>query len=1060
MNGKHMLKRFGALFLCLVLFVSLLPAGGSADSFPFKAPKLVSLEKQGDALVLTWEKVAGAPSYGVWRKTDGGGWQSIAQKVAGPTYKDTDITGGKTYTYTVRCLNADGSRGSWFDEAGLSKYYEWPCATPTLISGLATGNSFIVKWNAVSGAASYALWRKDNGSGWQHVKSGVKETSFTDYNVQSGHTYTYTVRAQNGSGKIVSWFDTTGVTGTVTNSSWAYATPVLKSATYVDGGVQITWDAVKNAPLYGVWRKTNGGAWQRIATTTATSYKDTTTHSGNSYLYTVRIQDKDGKMLSWFDPAGIAPASSSFATPKLQSVTNTANGVQFVWDPVAGVRQYVVFRRDGSGGWHAIKSGVKTNSYLDTDVRSGVDYTYTVRCLNDAGQWASWFESPGLSIRYFPCATPDFTLTSTKEGMKISWPAISGVNSYRIYRMNNGNWVWIGSTSSTTFTDKQVVSGTSYTYAVRCQTADTKTVLSWFNVKSETYYGDINIVTKLSYGENTDGYTDDQFLRGRSVVVEWRDVQGAEAYRIFRKANGGTQWKALTGPTCPYPDVTKSKPRLFIDTQVVSGTTYTYTVRAIDGDGKFVGEVDTVGKSILYYDAPDILETTADVDGITVTWHPVAGIRMYQVYRKITTGGGWDLIGSTPDLFFTDKNVVPQKEYQYTVRCVGADGVTLVSGFDRVAEAGRTTAKWLNTPVLVSATLKENTVTLVWMGVDLANRYEVLRRLNDESWQHIAYVDSTSNGEISYEDVFSSMVSGATYSYTVCCVSGTKQISSYNKDGLQVRFYEVPRITKLENKANGVYLEWNATDFSNSYTIYRKTGDNNWERVGNSTVSNFTDTTAVNSLTYVYAVSSTDEGSSLSSDFFKDNRVSDSITYFKIPELVSIAIEGNGLRIKWAAVDGITDYRVYRKAPGESTTYFDVSGSNEYYDTSVNSGTTYTYSVRCKSGSGIVSEYDSNLLQQLYLSTPVLGTTFATSNAVKVSWNAVVGADSYQIYRKDKDGNTGWDWVGSVAANVVDYTDTNEVRAGQEYVYTVRAKKGDVVSDFDATGLTVLTPVS
>ncbi len=1059
MNGINNWKRVSALLLCLVLFASLLPVSALA-AFEFDPPKLVSIEKQGDALVLTWEKVSGAASYGVWRQTNGGSWTSIAQGVSGPTYKDTTVSGGNTYKYTVRCMNSAGKIASWFDATGLSYYFDWPCATPTLVSGLATGNSFILKWNAVSGASSYSIWRKDNSGPWKLVKSGVKGTSYTDTNVESGHTYTYTVRCLDSSGKIVSYFDTTGVSGTISNSSWAYSTPVLKSATYDSGGIQITWDAVKNAPYYGIWRKTNGGAWQRIGKTTSTTYKDTSAKSGNSYIYTVRVQDKNGKVLSWFDTTGISPTSTTFSTPKLQSVANTSAGVELVWDPVAGARKYIVFRRDGTGPWHAIKSGVTTNSYVDSNVKSGIDYTYTVRCLNSAGQWASGFESPGLTIRYFPHATPDFTLTSTAEGMKIAWPAVSGISSYRIYRINDGKWVWIDSTNTNSYVDKQVVSGNDYTYAVRCQTADHKTLLSWFESNTETYYGNINIITKVSYGEDVTGYTDAQFLRGRSVVVEWRNIQGADSYRIFRKANNAAQWQALTGPTCPYADVPGTDPHLFIDNQVVSGTTYKYAVRAIDSSGAFVGEYDTVGKTILYYDAPDIYETIADVDGITVSWNPVLGITQYQVYRKITTAEGWDLIGSTSDLYFTDKDIIPQTEYQYTVRCVGSDGKTLVSGFDRVAEAGRTTASWLNTPVLKNAELYENTVTLTWLGVDLASRYEVLRRLNDESWQHIAYVNDTTNGEISYQDVFSSTVSGAVYSYTVRCVdSYDNPISNYDKDGLQIRFYEVPRITKLINKTDGVYVEWNTTVNTNSYTIYRKNGDNNWIRIGTSTVNHFTDTTAVNSLTYVYAISSTDEGSSLSSDFFKDNRVSDAITYYKTPELVSVKIEGNGLKIKWAAVDGITDYRLYRKVVGqEGVVCIDVSG-NEYYDTTVDSGTTYTYTVRCMVATDVVSEYDSNLLKQLYLSVPTPATiTAPSSNSVRITWDAVVGAEYYQIYRKDKDGN--WEWIKTVSANVVDYTDTNEIRAGQEYVYTIRAKSGDVISDFDATGLTIMTPIS
>ena len=1040
MNGTNRLKRLSALLLCAVLFLSLLPVGSYAADFKYSPPTLVSLEKQGASLVITWNKVSGVSSYGVWRKTDGGAWTSIAQRVSGPSYKDTTISGGHNYTYTVRCLDGNGNRISWFDEAGLSYYYDWPYPTPTLVSGTATGNSFTVKWNAVSGASYYAIFRKDNGSSWQTVKRKATGTSYTDYNVKGGHTYVYTVRVEDSNGKFQSWFNASGVSGTISNSSWNYSTPVLKSATWVSGGVEIKWDAVKNAPKYAVYRKTNGGGWQRIGVTTATSYTDKTTNSGNSYIYTVRVLDKNDKFASWFDETGISPSSgTTYATPKLQSVANTGSGVKFIWDPVPGARRYTVFRRDNGGSWHAVNRSVTTNSYVDGSVKAGVTYRYTVRVTNDAGQLVSGFESPGLEIRYWPCAAPNFTLTSTKEGMKISWNGVSGASSYRVFRKNNGTWVSIASVSGTSYVDKQVVSGKDYTYAVRCQDGS-KNLLSWFNQKTATYYGEINIVTSLSYGADA---------TGRNIVLEWRNVEGAASYRIFRKADDASEWKTLA-------DVATS-PRKYTDSQVVSGTKYTYTVRAMNASGKYVGEYDSVGKSILYYDAPDIIEAVADNDGITLTWNPVLGITKYQVYRKITTAAGWDLIGSTSDLFFTDTNVAPQTEYQYTVRCLSNDGKTLLSGFSIVERAK---AKWLNTPVLVSIKLDENTVSLTWMGVDLANRYEILRKQADEGWKHVDYVTDSSNGEITYQDVFPNMVSGATYWYTVrCCDALDAPISNYDKEGLSISFYEIPIITKLENHTDGVYLEWNVTDGTATYQIYRKNGDNNWIKIGTSSTTSFTDTTAVNSLTYVYAVSSKDEGDNLISSHFKDNRVSDQITYYKTPELISVKIEGNGLRVKWAPVDAVTDYRLYRKTVGvDGTDYFDVSAT-EYYDTTVESGKTYTYTVRCKDGSGIVSEYESNLLKQLFLSVPAMGTISATTNSVTVTWNAVVGAESYKIYRKDVD-HAGWFTVGSVSASVVDFKDTNEIREAQEYAYTVRAVNGDVESDFDATGLTILTPTA
>ena len=63
MKGKNLLKRLSAMLLCAVLFLSLLPVGNAA--FTLSAPTLVSVEKQGESLVITWNKVDGAASYGV-----------------------------------------------------------------------------------------------------------------------------------------------------------------------------------------------------------------------------------------------------------------------------------------------------------------------------------------------------------------------------------------------------------------------------------------------------------------------------------------------------------------------------------------------------------------------------------------------------------------------------------------------------------------------------------------------------------------------------------------------------------------------------------------------------------------------------------------------------------------------------------------------------------------------------------------------------------------------------------------------------------------------------------
>ena len=72
------------------------------------------------------------------------------------------------------------------------------------------------------------------------------------------------------------------------------------------------------------------------------------------------------------------------------------------------------------------------------------------------------------------------------------------------------------------------------------------------------------------------------------VQVTWKASTGAEKYRIFRKT-GSSGWAHLTDTTAI----------AYTDTTVISGTTYTYTVRCISSDGKtYTSAYDTTGKSI------------------------------------------------------------------------------------------------------------------------------------------------------------------------------------------------------------------------------------------------------------------------------------------------------------------------------------------------------------------------------------------------------------------------------------------------------------------------------
>ena len=68
--------------------------------------------------VISWNAVEGASKYRVMRKAEGESKFTALAKVTGTTYTDKTAEAGKTYYYTVRCMDADGNYIGTYDTVG------------------------------------------------------------------------------------------------------------------------------------------------------------------------------------------------------------------------------------------------------------------------------------------------------------------------------------------------------------------------------------------------------------------------------------------------------------------------------------------------------------------------------------------------------------------------------------------------------------------------------------------------------------------------------------------------------------------------------------------------------------------------------------------------------------------------------------------------------------------------------------------------------------------------------------------------------------------------------
>ena len=327
-----------------------------------------------------WSKVTGATGYIVYHKGAGKGWARIADIKDGSTvnYTDTTAASGTTYTYTVRAYNKD-TMSDWNSTKSLMRISD---TTLTGASNITSGVQ--VKWSNVTGATGYIVYRKGAGKGWGRIadiKSG-STVSYTDTTAASGTTYTYTVRAYNGS-TMGDWHSA--------KSQMRLSDTTVSGASNITSGVQVKWSRVTGATGYIVYRKGAGKGWGRIAdikSGSTVSYTDTTAASGTTYTYTVRAYN-GSTMGDWHSAKSVKRLSD----PKLTSASKVSGGINVRWTRVTGATGYIVYRKSGSGSWGRIadiKSG-STVSYTDRTAKAGTTYTYTVRAYNGntMGDWSS-----------------------------------------------------------------------------------------------------------------------------------------------------------------------------------------------------------------------------------------------------------------------------------------------------------------------------------------------------------------------------------------------------------------------------------------------------------------------------------------------------------------------------------------------------------------------------------------------------------------------------------------------------------------------------------------------
>jgi fibronectin type 3 domain-containing protein len=452
--------------------------------------------------------------------------------------------------------------------------------------------------------------------------------------------------------------------------------------------------------------------------------------------------------------------------------------------------------------------------------------------------------------------------------------------------------------------------------------------------------------------------------------------------------------------------------------------------------------------------APAGLTATGGANKMSLAWSAVSNATSYNIYWSTQSGvtaSNGSKLSSTANSY-AQLGLSAGTTYYYVVSAVNSAGESAVSTQASATTDAAPVATVPLPPAGVTATGGSKQVSVAWSPVAGATSYNVY-------WSVSAGV-TTGNGTklaaATSPTVFNGLADGANYYYVVTAVNAVGE-SAASVQVAATTLAAVPAPTapaapsglSATGGAKQETISWTPVSGAASYNLY-------WSTTPGVTTSTGTRIAAVSSpyvqtnltagTTYYYvvtAVNSVGESAASAQASAATNAAPPALP--SAPTGVSATGGANQVSVSWAAVSGATSYNLYWSTSAGVTTASGTKiagATSPYLQTGLAAGTSYFYVVTAvnSAGEGIASAQASaatNAPPLALPSAPAGVSATGGANQVSVSWAAVSGATSYNLYWSTSTGVT----VASgtkIAGATSPFLQTG-LAAGTSYFYVVTA---------------------
>jgi fibronectin type 3 domain-containing protein len=709
-----------------------------------------------DRVHVAWGMMSNAASYEIWRGAKDATDQ--AEKVGATesnAWDDVTAAPGVTYFYWVRAVTEVGLGAFSKPDKGRRKSLAAQLRPPGRVqaSDGTFSDKVLVKWQAVSNATGYEVWRGEASNAPALLGASLTD-SYEDTTAVTGVVYGYSVKATNAMAASAFSRPDKGHRG-VPQPPPAPPAAVAASQGTVPAAVRVEWTASPDAKRYEIWRgfssQVNEAQPVGAVAGRALVFNDATAAHGVRYTYWVR--SVSGVITGAFSAActGFRPLPPPAAPAASAGVFS--DKIRLNWAGVTNAGLYEIWRATSNSFPNALRiTSAASTSYDDVSALPGVRYFYWITARNAA--------CPGMpsvaAVGYRPLPAPKEVAASDgayPDRVQVTWKAVPYAMLYEVWRGATNSAVGarrVGVSAEPAFADRSAAPGTRYYYFVRAAGSAGPGPFSDSNqghrmprLPTRAIGGGVGPVMAAPTTLNaTDGAHTDK------VRLTWKAASGATGYEV---------WRGLTDQLNRAVRLGQTADLAFDDRTAVPGTEYTYWVRGFNGSGAGGYSAGTTGHRQL--PAPGGIRVDGSVtDRVRLDWSGVAQAAQYEVWRNTSAqAASATLLATVSRTGFEDASVLPGVAYTYWVR---ARNALSVSPYSAAIPASRP----LPPPAGLEASRGEHAdrVRLAWRASEGATGYEVWRGLEPDV---AAATRVATPSAAAYDDT--TAVPGAAYTYWV-----------------------------------------------------------------------------------------------------------------------------------------------------------------------------------------------------------------------------------------------------------------------------------------------------